>query len=66
MKNTVAAIIAAASLSLAAPASAGSLSDPVVTPEVVAADTIENASSDNIQGLLAMLTLVLIIVGKGA
>jgi hypothetical protein len=66
VKNTIAAILAAASLSLAAPAVAGSLSDPVVTPEVIAEDTIENASSDKIQGLLAMLTLVLIIVGKGA
>lgn len=66
MKNTIAAILSAASLSLAAPAVAGNLSDPVVTPDVVAEDTIENASSDNIQGLLAMMTLVLIIVGKGA
>jgi len=66
VKNTVAAIFAAASLSLTAPAVAGSLSGPVVEPEVIAEDSIENASSDNIQGLLAMLTLVLIIVGKGA
>jgi hypothetical protein len=66
VKNTIPAIFAAASLSLAAPAVAGSLSDPVVEPEVIAEDSIENASSDNIQGLLAMLTLVLIIVGKGA
>lgn len=66
MKNTIAAILAMASFSLATPAFAGNLSDPVVTPEVIAEDTIENASSDNIQGLIAMLTLVLIIVGKGA
>ncbi len=66
MKKTITALVCAVSLSAAAPALAGSLSDPVVAPEVIVEETIQSSSSEKMQGLLAMLTIVLIIVGKGA
>lgn len=66
MKNTIAALACAVSLSLAAPATAGSLTDPVVSPEVVAEDTTQSSSSANMQALLAMLTVSLMIIGVGS
>lgn len=66
MKKTIAAFVCAASLSLAAPATAGSLSDPVVEPEVVVEDTMQSSSSDKMQGLLAALTVTLMIIGMGS
>jgi len=66
VKNTVAAVLCAASLTLAAPATAGSLSDPVVEPEVVVEDTTQSSSSDDMQGLLAMLTVSLMLIGVGS
>jgi len=66
VKNTIAAFVCAASLSLAAPATAGSLSDPVVEPEVVVEDTTQSSSSADMQGLLAMLTVSLMIIGIGS
>lgn len=65
MKNTIAAFVCAASLSFAAPALAGSLSDPVVEPEVIVEETVQSSSSEKIQGLLAALTVTLIIIGMG-
>jgi hypothetical protein len=64
VKNSFAAALCAASLSLAAPAMAGSLSDPLVTPEVVAADTAESSPQAN-QGLIAALTVMMMIIGVG-
>lgn len=55
--------IALAVLIAASPALAGSLSDPVVAPEVVVAETIE-ASGDSTQ-LIIPLMLFMIIVGMG-
>jgi hypothetical protein len=55
--------IALAILVAASPALAGSLSDPVVAPEVVVAETIE-ASGDSTQ-LIIPLMLFMIIVGMG-
>ncbi|MET4101860.1 hypothetical protein ABIE58_001284 [Roseovarius sp. MBR-78] len=55
--------IALAVLVAASPALAGSLSDPVVAPEVVVAETIE-ASGDSTQ-LIIPLMLFMIIVGMG-
>ncbi|RKF15298.1 hypothetical protein D6850_10755 [Roseovarius spongiae] len=59
MKITILAAICALALTTA-PAIAGNLSDPVVAPEVVAADAIAN-SSEQMQGMLALLTVALII-----
>jgi len=42
-------------------AMAGGLSDPVVTPEVIAADAVD--TSDKIGGLIAFGTLLVIILG---
>jgi len=66
VKNTIAAIVCAASLSFAAPAVAGSLADPMVEPEVVVEDTTQSSSSENMQSLLAMLTVTLMIIGVGS
>lgn len=65
MKNTIAAFVCAASLSFAAPTFAGSLADPMVAPEVIVEDTTQSSSSDKMQGLLAMLTVTLMIIGMG-
>lgn len=43
-----------------APALAGSLSDPVVAPEVVAAAAVES-SSDELQSMLALIALAVIL-----
>jgi len=66
VKKTITALLCAASLITTTPALAGSLSDPVVAPEVIVEETIQSSSSEKLHGLLAALTIVLIIVGKGA
>lgn len=59
MKNTF--IASACVLALATtPVLAGNLSDPVVAPQVVIDDAIES-SSDDMQGMLALLTIALIL-----
>ena len=60
MKKTLAAAAIAATL-VAGPASAGSLSDPIVTPDVVMVDAQENAS--NVEGLIAAVAVIAIILG---
>jgi len=45
------------------PAIAGNLSDPVVAPEVVAAAAVES-SSEEWQGMLALLTVALILTAS--
>ena len=45
-------------------ASAGNLSDPVVEPEVVIADTVANAKNDNWVG--AALTFIVFAIALGA
>ncbi len=55
--------LAIAVIVAASPALAGSLSDPVVAPEVVAADAIDT-SGDSAQ-LIIPLMLLMIIVGIG-
>ena len=59
MKTTIFTTLALAALSGAA--IAGGLSDPVVVPEVIAADAVD--SSDKIGGLVAFVTVLLIILG---
>ena len=59
-KNIVAAAIGA--IFLAGAADAGSLADPVVAPEVVAADSVK--SSNNVEGLIAAVTVMTIILGS--
>lgn len=54
---------ACAVLVTASPSLAGSLSDPVVTPEVVAADTVDQ--SGDIAQVIIPLMLIMIIVGMG-
>ena len=54
---------ACAALVAASPSLAGTLSDPVVAPEVVVAETID-ASGDSTQ-LIIPLMLIMIIVGMG-
>jgi hypothetical protein len=50
-------------LALSGVALAGGLSDPVVAPDLIAAEAA--ADSDKIGGLIAALTVILIIVGAG-
>jgi len=52
-------VLALAAVSSAAVASG--LSDPTVTPEVIAADAVD--TSDKIGGLIAFVTVLLIILG---
>ena len=59
--NKIFLAAALAALLVAGTADAGSLSDPVVAPEVVAADTVE--SSANVEGLIAAVTVIAIILG---
>ena len=61
-KNFAAAAIAA--IFLAGAADAGSLADPVVAPEVVAADSVK--SSNNVEGLIAAVTVMTIILGAAS
>jgi hypothetical protein len=61
MKTTIAGFCILIALSGAAVA--GGLSDPVVAPEVIAAEAA--ADSDKMGGLIAALAVILIIVGKG-
>jgi hypothetical protein len=61
MKTTLTSIIFVAAFSGAA--LAGGISDPVVAPEVVAAEAA--ADSDKVGGLIAALAVILIIAGKG-
>lgn len=61
MKTTVTSICILAALSGAA--LAGGLSDPVVAPDVVAAEAV--AESGKLGGLIAAIAVILIIVGKG-
>ncbi|GAB4284640.1 MAG: hypothetical protein Kow0058_03820 [Roseovarius sp.] len=63
VKKTI-AIFAVASILIAGAAiaaHAGSLSDPVVTPEVVAADTVATASHPEM--IVAALAIIVIILG---
>jgi hypothetical protein len=66
VKNTLMTLVCVASLGLAAQATAGSLSDPVVAPEVVVQETTQASDPQKMYGLLAALTIALIIVGKGS
>ena len=59
MKTRLLAIGMAAALA-GTTASAGSLADPIVAPQVVAADAIEN-SNKNMHEMLALLTVTLIL-----
>ncbi len=59
MKTTILALAMTAAV-LSTPVSAGSLSDPVVEPEIVIEDTV--ATSSNVQGLLAFIAAATIIV----
>jgi hypothetical protein len=59
MKFTLIGLIMAAALS-GADASAGNLSTPVVSPQVVEADAIDN-SSKNMQEMLAILTFTALL-----
>lgn len=61
MKSTIAGFCILIALSGAAVA--GGLSDPVVAPEVIAAEAASD--SDKMGGLIAALAVILIIVGKG-
>lgn len=63
MKNTL-AIFALASILMAGAAWAGSLSDPIVAPEVVAADAVQSAAS--FEGILAALAVIAIILGAAS
>ncbi|WP_397542965.1 hypothetical protein [Roseovarius salis] len=60
MNKTLIAVTFAAILVTGA-AYAGTLSDPVVAPEVVVADAVE--SSSNVEGLIAAVALIAIILG---
>lgn len=60
MKKTLAAVAIATAM-IAGTASAGSLSDPIVTPDVVMVDAQENAS--NVEGLIAAIAVIAIILG---
>ncbi|KZY40129.1 hypothetical protein A3731_01675 [Roseovarius sp. HI0049] len=60
MKKTFAAA-AIASLLVAGTAQAGSLSDPIVTPDVVMVDAVDNSS--NVEGLIAAVAIIAIILG---
>lgn len=60
MKKTLTATAIAAVL-IAGTAYAGSLSEPVIPPDVVTADAVENASS--VEGLLATAAVIAIILG---
>jgi len=60
VKKTL-AIVAIASILVAGTAYAGSLSDPIVAPDVVAADTIQNAS--HVEMIVAALAIITIILG---
>ncbi|MEQ8899320.1 MAG: hypothetical protein RID23_19745 [Roseovarius sp.] len=60
MKKTLAAA-AIASLLVAGTAHAGSLSDPIVTPDVVMVDAVDNSS--NVEGLIAAVAVIAIILG---
>jgi len=59
MKNTITAIAVSVALS-GAPALAGGTSTPVMEPEVIAAETTD-ASSREMQIILAYLTVTLIL-----
>lgn len=59
MKTSIYTTLVLAALSGAA--MAGGLSDPIVTPEVIAADAVD--TSDKIGGLIAFGTLLVIILG---
>ena len=63
MKNTFVAVAVTAALACSA-AYAGSLSDPVVAPEVVMADTVASSSYD-VQ-ILAALAVMVIILGAAS
>jgi hypothetical protein len=65
VKNTIAAFACVASLSFAAPGLAGNLSEPMMEPEVVVEDTAQSSSSEDMQSLLAALTVMLMIIGVG-
>jgi len=60
VKKTL-AIVAIASVLVASAAYAGSLSDPIVAPEVVAADTVQSAS--HVEMIVAALAIITIILG---
>ncbi|HAW45885.1 hypothetical protein C6W92_10105 [Roseovarius sp. A46] len=62
MKN-LACAIACATTFAASPLLAGALSDPVVEPEVIIADTTDN--SQDVGQLIIPLMLLMIIVGMG-
>lgn len=62
MKKTICALIFATAIGGSA-ATAGSLSDPVVTPEVVAEEAVQ--SSENVEGMIAAVAVLLIIAGVG-
>ncbi|HKL45032.1 MAG TPA: hypothetical protein VJ906_02180 [Roseovarius sp.] len=63
MKHLACAIACAATVA-ASPLLAGALSDPVVEPEVVIADTID--TSPDVGHLIIPLMLLMIIVGVGS
>ena len=63
MKKTL-ATVAFASILAASTAYAGSLSDPIVAPEVVMADAVESAS--HVEMIIAALAVILIIVGAAS
>ncbi len=60
MKTRTVAVIYTA-IFLSTSAHAGSLSDPVVEPEVIVAETEQ--SSEDVQGLLAALAVMTIVLG---
>lgn len=57
-----ATIAAVAAIYAVEPAMAGSLSDPVVTPQVVMADTVDH-STGNVEGILAAVAVIAILLG---
>ncbi len=61
MKTAITSVFLLAALGGAAVA--GGLSDPVVAPDLIAAEAV--ADSDKVGGLIAAITVILIIVGKG-
>ena len=61
MKKTLATVALASILVAGSTAYAGSLSDPIVAPEVIMADTVESAS--HVEMIIAALAVILIILG---
>ena len=59
VKKSVLVLVCAASIA-AMPALAGSLSDPVVAADIVAADAVDNSNAE-LQGMLAIIALGFIL-----